>query len=214
MTDEQHIIRLIQSHKELEHFDYSKAVDWAIDLIRQGKETDNVLMLASFSEPIDRFEIRPYVTNVLNDFGLEELDYKSAVIAETHYHLNEILNDRQIRKNLQSLLQLCLDNDYESGLMNFYLIYHGWYELEEIGVNYYFEGADLDNIEEVLKKEARKWIDKYVHGIKDESIEQERAEEKEKTLPTTTAISKRSDSAKRNNNTFKKLWSRLTGKRF
>lgn len=197
MTDEQHIIRLIQSHKELEHFDYSKAVDWAIDLIRQGKETENVLMLASFSEPIDRFEIRPYVTNVLNDFGLEELDYKSAVIAETHYHLNEILNDRQIRKNLQSLYQLCVDNDYESGLMNFYLIYHGWDELEEIGVNYYFEGADLDSIEEVLKKEARKWIDKYVHGIENESIEQQRTEEKEKTLPTTKAISKRADSTKR-----------------
>lgn len=212
MTTEQHILRLIQSHKELEHFDYSKAVDWAIDLIRQGKETDNVLMLASFSEPIDRFEISPYVTNVLNDFGLEELDYKSAVIAEAHYHLNEILYDREIRKNLQSLYQLCVDNDYESGLMTFYLIYHGWDELEEIGVNYYFEGADLDNIEEVLKNEAIKWIDKYVYGKEDEEIEQKSTEENEKTKPTTTAISKRADSAKRNDNPLKKLWSRMTGK--
>jgi len=177
MTDEQHILRLIQSHKELEHFDYSKAVDWAIELIQQGKETDNVLILASFSEPIDRFEISPYVTSVLNDFGLEELDYRSAVIAEIHYRLNEILNDRQIRKNLQSLYQLCVDNDYELGLMNFYLIYHGWDELEEIGVNYYFEGGDLDNIEEVLKNEARKWIQTYVHRKDDESIEQQRTEE-------------------------------------
>lgn len=196
MTDEQHIVRLIQSHKELENFDYSKAVDWAIDLIRQGKETDNVLMLASFSKPIDRFEISPYVTNVLNDLGLEELDYKSAVIAETHYHLNEILNDRQIRKNLQSLYQLCVDNDYESGLMNFYLIYHGWDELEEIGVNFYFDGADLDNIEEVLKKEAIKWIDKYIHGKENESIVQKRTEEKEKTLPTTMAITNKGFIAK------------------
>ena len=211
MTDEQHIVRLIQSHKELEHFDYSKAVDWAIDLIRQGKETDNILMLASFSEPIDRFEIRPYVTNVLNDLGLEELDYKSAVIAETHYHLNEILNDREIRKNLRSLYQLCVDNDYESGLINFYLIYHGWDELEEIGVNYYFEGADLDNIEEVLKKEAIKWIDKYVHGKDDELIEQQRTEEKEKTLPTTSGISKRAASAKSSNKPLNKIWSWLTG---
>lgn len=168
MTNEKHILRLIQSHKQLEHFDYSKAVDWAIDLIRQGKVTDNVLMLASFSEPIDRFEISPYVTNVLNDFGLEELDNKSAVIAQSHYHLNEILNDRQIRKNLRSLYQICVDNDYEFELLNFYLIYHGWDELEEIGVNYYFDGADLDNIEEVLKKEARKWIEKHIYGKGDE----------------------------------------------
>lgn len=188
MKEEQLILKLIQSHKELEHFDYSIAVDWAIDLIRQGKETENVLMLASFSQPIDRFEISPYVTNVLNDLGLEELDYKSAVIAETHYHLNEILSGHEIRKNLQSLYQLCVDNDYESGLMTFYLIYHGWDELEEMGVNYYFDGADLNNIEDELKKEARKWIDKYVHGKEDESIEQQRIEEKEKTLPTTMAI--------------------------
>ncbi len=188
MKDEQLILKLIQSHKELEHFDYSKAVDWAIELIRQGKESENVLMLASFSQPIDRLEISPYVTNVLNDLGLEELDYKSAVLAETHYHLNEILNNREIRKNLQSLYQLCVDNDYESGLMSFYMIYHGWDELEELGVNYYFEGADLDNIEEELKKEARKWIDKYVHGKVAESGEQQRTEEKEKTLPTTMAI--------------------------
>ena len=212
MKDEKHILRLIQSHKELEHFDYSKAVDWAIDLIRQGKETDNVLMLASFSEPIDRFEISPYVSNVLNDFGLEELDHKSAVIAKTHYHLNEILNDREIRKNLQSLYQLCVDNDYESGLLNFYLIYHGWDELEEIGANYYFEGADLDNIEEVLKNEARKWIDKYVYGKEDEEISQKPTTEEEGTLPTTSAISKRADSAKSNDNPFNKLWSWLTGK--
>lgn len=209
MTDEQHILRLIQSHKELEHFDYSKAVDWAIELIRQGKETENVLILASFSEPIDRFEISPYVTNVLNDFGLEELDYKSAVIAETHYHLNEILSDREIRKNLRSLYQLCVDNDYESGLMNFYLIYHGWDELEEVGVNYYFEGVDLDNIEEVLKNEARKWIDKYVNGKGDEELEQQPT--KEKTLPTTSGISKRADSTKSKDNPLNKIWSWLSG---
>lgn len=182
MTDEQHILRLIQSHKELENFDYSKAVEWAVDLIRQGKETDNVLMLASFSEPLDRFEIRPYVTNVLDDFGLEELDYKRAVIAETHYYLNEILNDKEIRKNLQSISNLCINNDYEYGLMDFCLIYYGWEELEEIGENYYFEGADLENIEEVLKNKARKWIDKYIHGKEDESSN--RNEQKKKKNST------------------------------
>jgi tetratricopeptide (TPR) repeat protein len=35
---------------------------------------------------------------------------------------------------------------------------------------------------------------------------------KEKSLATTTPISKRADSTKRNDNTFNKLWSRLTGK--
>ncbi|WP_157198419.1 hypothetical protein [Mariniradius saccharolyticus] len=196
----------------MERFDYSKAVDWAIDLIRQGKETDNVLMLASFSEPIDRFEISPYVTNVLNDFGLEELDYNSAVIANAHYHLSEILDDKEIRKNLRSLYQLCIDNDYDPGLMNFYLIYHGWDELEKIGVNYYFDGADLNNIQDVLKNEARKWIDKYVNGKEVDEFRQTLTTEKEKPLPTTSAISKGAGSANLKDKPLNKLWSWLTGK--
>lgn len=212
MSDTQEIQRLIQSHKALEPFDYKVAVDWAIDLIQEGKETDNILMLASFSEPIEKWEISPYVTAVLDELGLNELECDDAIIAQTNFLLLKILKDIDIRKSLRQLSQVCINNDFDNRVMNFYLLYHAWDELEEIGVNYYFEGADLDNIEEVLKKEARKWIDKYVHGIEDESIEQERTEEKEKTLPTTTAISKRADSGKRNDNTFNKLWSRLTGK--
>lgn len=54
MNDNQEIQRLVQSHKALESFDYKFAVDWAIDLIREGKKTENILMLASFSEPIEK----------------------------------------------------------------------------------------------------------------------------------------------------------------
>ena len=46
--------------------------------------------------------------------------------------------------------------------MPFYLLYHGWDELEQIGENYYFEGANLNNIEEVIKEQAQIWIDKYI----------------------------------------------------
>lgn len=212
MNDDQILLRLIQSHKQIEIFDYSKAVDWAIDLIREGKETENILMLASFSEPVDRFEIRPYVTNVLNDLGLDELDCKSAFFAETHYRLNEILNDREIRKNLRSLYQLCVDNDYESELMNFYLIYHGWDELEEIGVNYYFEEADLNNIDEILKTEARKWIGKYVEGKEFEEVRQTPSREKASALTTEFSKTAGLDRGDTIDNLLIKLWSWLKRK--
>jgi hypothetical protein len=211
MTEEELILRLIQSHRSLEHFDYSIAVDWAIDLIRQGKETDNILMLASFSAPIDRLEIRPYVTYVVKDLGLEELDYQSAVIVKAHFHLTEILNNKAVRKNLQSLYQLCLDKDYESRLMNFYLIYHAWYELEEIGVNYYFQGADLNNIEDVIKSEAMKWIAMYIDGRGGRTAEKS-VNEEDKTLPPAIYKSNGGDSTKLNKSTKNKnrsWWRRL-----
>lgn len=200
MTDRQDISKLIQSHKAVDHFDYELAVNWALDLIKQGRETDNVLMLASFSKPIDRFEIRHYVTAVLHDFKLQELEGYEAAISKAHYHLAEILNENSIRKNLHSLYQLCLENDYEFGLMNFYLLYHGWHELEDIGVNYYYDGAELGNIEEALKKEAGLWIEKYING------------KKERTATAVPTTNKRTDSSKESSSTLKRLWSRLIGK--
>jgi hypothetical protein len=168
MSTNQEILKLIQSHKALEPFDYKLTVDWAIDLIKQGNETDDILILASFSEPIQKEDISPYVSAVLKELGLKELSSQNALMAQTHFYLLKILTNNSIREHLQSLSQLCLNNDYESELMNFYLLHHAWDELEEIGVNYYFDGADLNNIEEKLKDEAIKWIDKNINGKKNE----------------------------------------------
>ena len=53
-------IRLIQSHKYFHQFDYKIAVDWAINLIREGNNDDSILMLASFIEPYLREDIEPF----------------------------------------------------------------------------------------------------------------------------------------------------------
>ena len=57
---------------------------------------------------------------------------------------------------------MCLRANMDDRLMPFYLLYHGWDQLEEIGVNYYFEGAELDNIKELIKEQAKIWIHEYV----------------------------------------------------
>jgi hypothetical protein len=166
MAKTQDISKLIQAHMALDQFEYDVTIDWAIDLIEQGKETENILILASFSKPVDAIEIRPYVNSVLLDLGLDERKGDDAVNSKIQFHLIEIINENQIRKNLNLLYKLfldkdCFSNDDKYGLMPFYLLYHGWDELESIGVNYYFEGADLNNIEEVIQEQATNWIDKF-----------------------------------------------------
>ena len=94
-----------------------------------------------------------------------------------HYYLDQILNDYEIRKKLTKIYNICLDADMDSRLIPFYLLYHAWGDLEYNGENYYFEGADLSNIEGVLKEQAQIWIDKYVHGIEVEEKVEEPKEE-------------------------------------
>lgn len=214
MNDKQEIQKLVQSHKTLEPFDYKIAVDWAIGLIQEGKETDNVLMLASFSEPIERYEISPYISAVLNDFGLKELECDDVLIAQTHFLLIKILRNEATRENLHSLSQVCINSDYDKRIMDFYLLYHGWRELEDIGANYYYCHADLNNIETILKLEAILWIDKYIHGKENPILQQELKREKNKTLPTILYKNNGRESAKTNDSTnyksmswWKRLWS-------
>ena len=53
MTTHEKYTELLPWHRGVEHFDYGPVIDWAIELIRNGQETENVLILASFSKPID-----------------------------------------------------------------------------------------------------------------------------------------------------------------
>ena len=167
------ISKLVPYHYGIKHFNYDLTVDWAIDLIERGLETDNVLMLASFSKPVNSVEIRPYVSGVLADLDIEEKEGDEAVQALVQYYLTNILNNISIRDNLTLIHNLFIEKDFfqredQFELIPFYLLYHGWSELEEIGANYYFEGADLDNIETVIKEQAQKWIDKFIYGIERE----------------------------------------------
>jgi hypothetical protein len=207
MSKEKEITKLIQSHKAIEPFDYKMAVDWAIELIKEGIETDNVLMLASFSEPIEKTEISPYVSAVLNDLELEELECDDALIAQTHFLLSRILRKESIRENLRSLSQVCISNDHDERIMDFYLLYHGWGELEEIGANYYYDGANLNNIETVLRLEARIWIDRYIYGKDNLELKQEL--EKEKALDSTLFGRNINKFKKQSNNKTRFWWKRL-----
>jgi len=161
MNENLNLSKLIQCHKEILGFNYDMTVDWAIELINSGIENENVCMLASFSKPTDSREIKPFVSAVLKELKLGEKEGKEATLSLINYHLTEIIQDKSIRDNLRSLYEICTDSNFGFGLMNFYLLYHGWNELDEMGVNFYYDGADKSNIEKIIKKEAINWIENY-----------------------------------------------------
>ena len=152
MINRQNISSLIRFHNGIEQFNYDLTIDWAIDLLKSGIETDNIFMLASFSKPVNSDEVKPYLSAVLNDLKIEEKEGDEAIFALINYYTSNIISDNSIRSNLNSLYELFLEknsslNNDQYGLMPFYLLYHSWGSLEEIGENFYYKGVDMDNIE-------------------------------------------------------------------
>lgn len=153
-----HLTALIQAHKSVNLFNNSLAVGWAIEQLQEGNETPNMLMLASFGPPIDRFEIKPYIGAALGDLGLQEVEGEKAVKAVIRYYATEIVYNQNVRANLRELYELYNYSDNDFGLLPFYLLYHGWYELEETGYSTYYD-ATLDTIELKIKEEAYNWLE-------------------------------------------------------
>lgn len=154
---------ILPFHFGTREFNYDLAIDWAIQLIEQGNESDNVLMLASFSKPASAVEIRPYLGNVLRDLNIEEPEGDAATIALIACYLREILAGRATRQNLAEVFKLFVEKDGlraqdEFALSNFYLLHHAWDSLEQHGEQHYFLNADLSTIESLVKQHAQTWL--------------------------------------------------------
>ena len=62
---------------------------------------------------------------------------------------------------LGTLRDLCRDRDYDKELFNFYSLSYAWQELGEAGEQYYWEGANSENINMIINTEFLEWKSKY-----------------------------------------------------
>ena len=171
MFDYDKYTHLLQWPNGVELFDYNPVIDWALDKIQNGIETENILILASFSKPVDREEIKPYVSAVLKEINLDEKVSEYSIVSNCYYHVQQIIDKYEIRKNLSALYSIHLDNNYPEFTAAFYLLYHSWKDLESEGVNYYYEGATIDNISSILKLEGLKFIEVYINKEQEKILE-------------------------------------------
>lgn len=154
--------RLIQSHRGFDAFRYDCCVDWAIELLQKGIITDNVEMLASFSKPVNYWEIKHYVGNVLKDFNLEEFEGKKALASKAYFYIWSILNNEGIiLHHLRTLCQMCIDDDYEESIYPFYLLKYSWEDLEDLGMSCHYPNVTFNNFFETVLNEANVWMKNF-----------------------------------------------------
>lgn len=162
MIDYEKFTELLQWHLGVEFFNYNPVIDWAIYMIQQGRETETMLILASFSKPVYREEIRPYVSRTLVELNLEEKVGSYSVISNCYFHVSQIIGKNNIKDNLSSLYIIHTDNDYPKITRQFYALYWAWSDLLHYEFNHYYQGVTLKNMETVLELECHKFIAHYI----------------------------------------------------
>ncbi|MFN0292513.1 hypothetical protein [Pedobacter helvus] len=136
-------------------------VDWAVEMLMNGYDTEHLVILAGISPPYDQFELHSLTDKVLNelhlDYGHKDQvikNYVSYLLATTdfdHFNINEVL------KALREIRDLYLVLDQAPSLRRFYCLYYGIKDLQHDTVQWYVDGMDRENMKEVVQQIFSEW---------------------------------------------------------
>lgn len=152
----------IVAFEEIQQVDTNESIDWAIEMMELGYESDSLFMLAGFNKPTNYFEVIDYVKDTVSELGLQMKTGDDATLSYASYYVNQIAKKEGIRENLTELYKFCQMRDYEDLVYDFYLLYWAWDDLdyEDNEYNHYWDGARRSNIEQIVVQEAKMWIEK------------------------------------------------------
>ena len=137
-------------------------VDWAVDMLVAGFDTENLIILAGESQPFNQFELQKLTDKVFGELHFDYSDKEKTIKNYVYYLVCEGLNGGiAIIKVLGSLKDLCVELDYEDYLYDFYLLYFAKDDLSYSDNQWYWKGANKDNIDVIIWESLTKWKINY-----------------------------------------------------
>ena len=136
--------------------------DWSLEMMEAGFETEHLILLAGVSPHLNRFQLDDMIDKALQELSLDKMSNDEIIYGYVYYLINQALNsEMSIKVVLATLRDLCRDRGYDKELFNFYSLAYAQQELEEAGDQYYWEGANIDNINSIINTEFMEWKSKY-----------------------------------------------------
>lgn len=140
-------------------------IDWAIEMMEAGFESDNLYELAGISRPYNQFELHDLTNKVLNDLSLDYSDRKLVIKNYVYFIITNSVNIPEAYiGTLRELKDICIDLDMEKEYFDFYLLYFAKDDLTESENQWYWDGANRSNIDEIITEQFVKWKTKFEQG--------------------------------------------------
>lgn len=139
-------------------------INWSLDMLDLDFTAPSLYILASIEKGAPFYEVEPYLEQSLKELGLKRKSGDNARISFCRFYVNETANQRNVRANVKTLSDICIQEDYADEIYDFYNLNFAWMDYEydpNYPYNNYWEGATAKNIERICIEEAEKWLDKY-----------------------------------------------------
>jgi hypothetical protein len=136
-------------------------VEWALEMMQAGYESDNLYILAGITKPYNQFELQELTDKVIADLNLETRNKPLTIRNYVYYILSTTINEpSKYLSTLREVKDICIDLDMEKEYMDFYLLYFAKDDLNESENQWYWDGADRNNIDEIIRDKFQEYIDK------------------------------------------------------
>jgi len=136
-------------------------VDWAIDMLVAGYNTEYLTILAGEKEPFNPFQMEKLLNNVLSELQLDYSDMDQTIKNYAYYLIGRSLNNElDSFEALGILKDICLELEYEEFLMEFCMLYYAKDDLIYSENQHYWDGATRENIDQTILEYFFKWYAK------------------------------------------------------
>lgn len=136
-------------------------VEWALEMMEAGYESDNLYILAGITKPYNQFELQELTDKVLTDLNLDTKDKYLIIRNYVYYILSTTINEpSKYLPTLREVKDICVGLDMESEYMDFYLLYFAKNDLNQSENQWYWDGADRNNIDKIIKVRFQEYIDR------------------------------------------------------
>jgi hypothetical protein len=104
-------------------------VDWAVEMLMNGFDSEYLIILAGISAPYDQFELQPLAEKVFDELGLDYSDKQLTIKNYVAYLCETGLEENLNRDSTLKILREFRDLDYDY-LQYFYCLYYGVADLQ------------------------------------------------------------------------------------
>lgn len=133
-------------------------VDWAVEMLMAGFDTENLAILAGEFEPYNQFQLQDLTTKVLDELQLDYSDKDQTIKNYACYLIDKSLGGELDNfKVLDTLKDICIELDYAKYLYDFYSLYFAKDDLSYSENQWYWDGATRENIEKIITDYFVNW---------------------------------------------------------
>ncbi|WP_375434800.1 hypothetical protein [uncultured Hymenobacter sp.] len=149
----------VVAFKEIPDFKTDIFVDWALEMMVLGYESEALYTLAGLKKPALFYETISYVKEALKDLGINIKEGEEAILSYSSYFIKKIATGEDVKENLARVYRYCRDHNYESCVYDFYLLWWAWDDLDYGNEHqYYWPEANGKDIADVVVEQAKKWL--------------------------------------------------------